>query len=108
MIQINPSGQALVIYLDQKMHSSLVINALGLNRPWASSLFYIEYAFQKAKNYDNLWEVHIRRGILIQIMDQWTMLLSDNANVEILLEALSVPGFMDVKLRVEKLLEQNI
>ena len=42
MIQINPSGQALVIYLDQKMHSSLVINALGLNRPWASSLFYIK------------------------------------------------------------------
>ena len=41
MIKINPSGQALVIYFDQKMNSSLVINALGLNRPWAPSLFYI-------------------------------------------------------------------
>ena len=41
LIKINPSGQALVIYFDQKMNSSLVINALGLNRPWASSLFYI-------------------------------------------------------------------
>ena len=41
LILINPSGQSLVIYLDQKMHSSLVIKALGSNRPWASSLFYI-------------------------------------------------------------------
>ena len=42
---INNEGGALVIYLDQKMHSSLIINALGLNRPWALSLFYIIYTF---------------------------------------------------------------
>ena len=41
-IQIIPLGQAVVTYLAPKMHSSFVINALGLNRPWASSLFYIE------------------------------------------------------------------
>ena len=35
-------GQALVIYLDQKMHSSFAINALGFNKPWTLSLFYIE------------------------------------------------------------------
>jgi len=44
LIQINPSGRALLIYLDQKMHSSLIINALGLSRPWASSLFYIMFS----------------------------------------------------------------
>ena len=34
-----PEGSFL---LKMPMGSSLVINALGLNRPWASSLFYIE------------------------------------------------------------------
>ena len=70
MIQINPSGQALVIYLDQKMHSSLVINALGLNRPWASSLFYILYALyfrikKFAFHYDSSKHVCLEMEILI-------------------------------------------
>ena len=42
-IQIIPLGQSVVTYLAPKMHSSFVINALGLNRPWASSLIYITY-----------------------------------------------------------------
>ena len=62
----------------------------------------------QAKNYENLWEVHVRRAILVDIMDHWATTSGDQANVEMLLEALSVPGFMDIKLRVEKLLQRNI
>ena len=50
----------------------------------------------------------MRRAILVQIMDEWVSMSGDKANVDILLEALSEPGFMDIKLRVEKLLERNI
>ena len=50
----------------------------------------------------------MRRAILVDIMDHWATTSGDLANVEMLLEALSVPGFMDIKLRVEKLLQRNI
>ena len=38
-------NKPLVIYCDQKMHFSIVINALDLNRPWASveSLLFIKF-----------------------------------------------------------------
>ena len=25
----------------------------------------------QAKNYDNLWDVHVRRSVLCQILDEW-------------------------------------
>ena len=53
----------------------------------------------QAKNFDNLWEVHVRRGVLVKILEEWINIYRDDAVVDILLEALSTPGFMDVKLR---------
>lgn len=43
-----------------------------------------------------------------KIMDEWQTKQSREPTVEKLLSALSVPGFMDVKFRVIKLLEKNI
>merc|ERR1712032_972564 len=53
---------------------------------------------EQAKNYENLWEVHVRRNFLLAILDQWVKECGDEATVGDLLEALSIPGFMDVKL----------
>ena len=53
----------------------------------------------QAKNFDNLWEVHVRRGVLLKILEEWINVYRDDAVVDGLLEALSTPGFMDVKLR---------
>ena len=55
--------------------------------------------FFQAKNFDNLWEVHVRRGVLLKILEEWINVYRDDAVVDGLLEALSTPGFMDVKLR---------
>ena len=55
--------------------------------------------FLQAKNFDNLWEVHVRRGVLLKILEEWINVYRDDAVVDVLLEALSTPGFMDVKLR---------
>ena len=62
----------------------------------------------QAKNYDNLWEVHVRRDVLMKILDEWVIVCGDKAVVESLMLALSTPGFMDVKLRVEILLARNL
>ena len=67
----------------------------------------------------------MRRNFLLAILDQWvkvtftlytchpdktlsTQECGDEATVGDLLEALSIPGFMDVKLRVEKLMKINV
>ena len=62
----------------------------------------------QAKNFDNLWAVQARRAFLFRILDKWVKMNSEKAIVEKLVNALSVSGFMDVKLRVEKLLEMNL
>ena len=49
-----------------------------------------------------------RRRALIRILDQWVKEYHEEAVVEKLLAALSVSGFFDVKLRVEKLVEKNL
>ena len=54
-------GQALLIYLDQKMHSSLVL--MLLNRPWASSLFYIIAKRQKKNNSYKNFQVKLKTPI---------------------------------------------
>ena len=67
----------------------------------------------------------MRRNVLLAILDQWVKVnitqchpekdslfsiqeCGDEATVGDLLEALSIPGFMDVKLRVEKLMKINV
>ena len=41
----------------------------------------------------------MRRGVLLKILEEWINVYRDDAVVDVLLEALSTPGFMDVKLR---------
>ena len=43
-----------------------------------------------------------------KIMDEWQSKQNREPTVQKLLSALSVPGFMDVKFRVIKLLEKNL
>ena len=52
--------------------------------------------------------MHARREALIRILDEWVKEYCEEAVVENLMAALSVSGFMDVKLRVEKLIEKNL
>ena len=61
----------------------------------------------KAKSFDKLWGERARRVLLKKIMDEWVTADNKEQTVNKLLSALSVPGFMDVKIRVEKLLEKN-
>ena len=50
----------------------------------------------------------MRRDVLMKILDEWVIVCGDKAVVETLMIALSTPGFMDVKLRVEILLARNL
>jgi len=63
---------------------------------------------KNAKSYDKLWAEKARRAVLKQIMDEWQSKQNREPTVQKLLSALSVPGFMDVKFRVIKLLEKNL
>ena len=60
-----------------------------------------------AKSFDKLWGERARRVLLKKIMEEWVTADTKEQTVNRLLTALSVPGFMDVKIRVEKLLEKN-
>jgi len=62
---------------------------------------------KNAKSFDKLWAEKARRAVLKKIMDEWVNKHNREPTVEKLLSALTVPGFMDVKFRVEKLLEKN-
>ena len=64
------------------------------------------YPFQ-AKSFDRLWTEKARRAVLKRIMDEWVAAQNKERTVGRLLGALSAPGFMDVKFRVERLLEQH-
>ena len=48
-----------------------------------------------------------RRAVLNKIMEEWVTVQKKEPTVRRLMRALSVPEFMDVKLRVETLLERN-
>ena len=61
----------------------------------------------QAKSFDKLWGERARRVLLRKIMEEWVTADNKEQTVNKLLSALSVPGFMDVKIRVEKLLEKN-
>ena len=54
-----------------------------------------------------MWAEKARRAVLKKIMDEWVTKPNREPTVEKLMSALTVPGFMDVKFRVEKLLEKN-
>ena len=72
-----------------------------------ANMKHVTVHFLQAKNFDNLWEVHVRRGVLVKILEEWTNVYRDDAVVDVLLEALSTPGFMDVKLRNAFIKYQN-
>ena len=61
----------------------------------------------KVKHFDNLWSAPARRKVLYKILEEWEKENSKKTTVQKLMGALSVPGFMDVKLRVEDLLKGN-
>ena len=61
----------------------------------------------QAKSYDHLWSPKARRKLLIYILDEWVKNNSKKTTVKKLMSALSLPGFFDVKLRVELLLLKN-
>ena len=54
-----------------------------------------------------MWTVGARRAVLNKIMEEWVAVQKKEPTVRRLMRALSVPEFMDVKLRVETLLERN-
>merc|ERR1711892_239448 len=62
---------------------------------------------KNAKNFDNLWCAPARRKVLYKILEEWEKENSKKTTVQKLMGALSVPGFMDVRLRVEDLLKRN-
>ena len=67
-----------------------------------------QLAILQSKNFDNHWSESARRALLFLFLDKWVKKNSEEAVVEKLVTALSVSGFLDVKLRVEKLLEMNL
>merc|ERR1711879_314351 len=62
---------------------------------------------KNAKSFDKLWGERARRVLLRKIMEEWVTADNKEQTVHRPLSALSVPGFMDVRIRVEKLLEKN-
>ena len=68
----------------------------------------IDFFLFQAKNFDSLWTERARRAALKRLMEEWGEREEKEQTVHRLLSALSVPAFMDVKIRVEKLLEKNI
>ena len=61
----------------------------------------------QAKDNDHLWSRKARRKLLLHILKEWVKANSKKTTVKKLMTALSLPGFFDVKLRVEKLLLKN-
>lgn len=60
-----------------------------------------------AKN-EKLWNPQVRREVVQNILDTWTSTFRDDATVEVLLLALCYPDFRDLKMRVEKMIEQSL
>ena len=61
----------------------------------------------QAKNFTNLWSMTARRAMVTRILDKWVKEYQEEAVVEKLVTALGVSGFMDVRLRVKKILEDS-
>eukprot|EP00092_Neocalanus_flemingeri_P108273 GFUD01139035.1.p2 GENE.GFUD01139035.1~~GFUD01139035.1.p2 ORF type:complete len:132 (-),score=37.41 GFUD01139035.1:29-424(-) len=59
---------------------------------------------KEAKSNEHLWSRKARRKMLLCILEEWVKVNTKKTTVKTLMTALSLPGFFDVKLRVEKLL----
>ena len=73
----------------------------------SSSWFWLKCKILQAKSNDHLWSRKARQKLLLCIMDEWSKISTKKTTVKTLMTALSQPGFLDVKLRVEKLLLKN-
>ena len=62
----------------------------------------------QAKGDEQMWCASARRKVMYAIMEEWLKTNSNKSTVKKLLSALSGPGWLDVKLRVETLLMENI
>ena len=62
----------------------------------------------QAKGDGQLWSPSARRKVMYGIMEEWLKTNPNKTTVKKLLSALSLPGWLDVKLRVEALLLENI
>ena len=67
-------------------------------------MIYLKF---QAKSNEKLWTVGARRAVLNKIMEEWVTVQNREPTVRRLMRALSVPEFMDVRLRVETLLERS-
>ena len=54
----------IISFLHKRLNTLTGGSEPGLNTK------YLLLCFQ-AKNYENLWEVHVRRNVLLAILDQW-------------------------------------
>ena len=73
-----------------------------------SKLIQNQLFYFKAQNDDNLWSERARRKVILAIISEWLKGNSKKTTVKKLLSALSGPGWLDVKLRVEKLMLLNV
>ena len=62
----------------------------------------------QAKSDAQLWSARARRKVLQAILNEWVKLSSKKTTVKNMIPALSFPGWFDVKLKVEKMLEENV
>ena len=63
--------------------------------------------FLQAKTTDKGWTSRSRRRLIEFIIDEWVSGRRKRPTVRRLLAALSAPEFLDVKIKVESLLEEN-
>ena len=61
----------------------------------------------QAKSDTQLWSERARRKVLHAILCEWVKVNSKKTTVKKLKSALSFPDWFDVKLRIEKMLEEN-
>ena len=62
----------------------------------------------QAKGDEQLWCPRVQRKVIYAIVDEWLVLNSNKTTVKKLLSALGLPDWMNVKLRVETLLLENV
>lgn len=60
-----------------------------------------------AKSFEQLWTERRRRAVMHKILEEWVKEHSEGATVSRLLSALGAAAHMDIRLRVEKLVEKT-
>ena len=91
----------------KKLDKTLVGMAKETDKEVMVVMMNLVYIMIQAKSNERLWTVSARRAVLTKIMEEWLAVQKKEPTVRRLMRALSVPEFMDVKLRVETLLERN-